>query len=141
RPRLRGPLAARDPAVAQRGFAAGLRDRPPPGQRRVDRGRAQTAPARTGRHRPRRRDRQRAPVAPADRRDRPMTSLLSERTLSATGFSREQHRGQGPLLQRDTQQEPSMSATATSKNFHQAELDKFDELAQRWWDPDGPQKA
>ena len=28
-----------------------------------------------------------------------------------------------------------------SSNFSQAELDKFDELAQRWWDPDGPQKA
>ena len=26
-------------------------------------------------------------------------------------------------------------------NYSQAELDKFDELAQRWWDPDGPQKA
>ena len=33
-----------------------------------------------------------------------------------------------------------MTATAQT-NFHQAELDKFDELAQRWWDPDGPQKA
>ena len=32
--------------------------------------------------------------------------------------------------------------TVTSQtNFHQAELDKFDELAQRWWDPAGPQKA
>ena len=31
--------------------------------------------------------------------------------------------------------------TATSSNLSQAELDKFDELAQRWWDPDGPQKA
>ena len=31
--------------------------------------------------------------------------------------------------------------TASSRNFSQAELDKFDELAQRWWDPDGPQKA
>jgi 2-polyprenyl-6-hydroxyphenyl methylase/3-demethylubiquinone-9 3-methyltransferase len=30
---------------------------------------------------------------------------------------------------------------ATSGNFSQAELDKFDELAQRWWDPNGPQKA
>ena len=30
---------------------------------------------------------------------------------------------------------------AASGNFSQAELDKFDELAQRWWDPDGPQKA
>ena len=30
--------------------------------------------------------------------------------------------------------------TATD-NFSQAELDKFDELAQRWWDADGPQKA
>ena len=28
-----------------------------------------------------------------------------------------------------------------SGNFAQAELDKFDALAQRWWDPDGPQKA
>ena len=26
-------------------------------------------------------------------------------------------------------------------NFHQAELDKFGALANRWWDPDGPQKA
>ncbi|MEF9978785.1 MAG: bifunctional 2-polyprenyl-6-hydroxyphenol methylase/3-demethylubiquinol 3-O-methyltransferase UbiG [Thermomonas sp.] len=31
--------------------------------------------------------------------------------------------------------------TASAHNFSQAELDKFDELAQRWWDPDGPQKA
>ena len=30
---------------------------------------------------------------------------------------------------------------ATSNNFSQAELDKFDELAQRWWDPNGPQRA
>lgn len=30
---------------------------------------------------------------------------------------------------------------ATADNFSQAELDKFDELAQRWWDPNGPQKA
>lgn len=30
---------------------------------------------------------------------------------------------------------------ATDNNFSQSELDKFDELAQRWWDPDGPQKA
>ena len=33
-----------------------------------------------------------------------------------------------------------MSASAHT-NFSQAELDKFDELAQRWWDPQGPQKA
>ncbi len=31
--------------------------------------------------------------------------------------------------------------TNTGSNFSQAELDKFDELAQRWWDPNGPQKA
>ena len=31
--------------------------------------------------------------------------------------------------------------SAASNNFSQAELDKFDELAQRWWDPNGPQKA
>lgn len=30
---------------------------------------------------------------------------------------------------------------ATTDNFSQAELDKFNELAHRWWDPDGPQKA
>lgn len=30
---------------------------------------------------------------------------------------------------------------APSQNYSQVELDKFDELAQRWWDPDGPQKA
>src|SRR5690606_1719422 len=62
-----------------------------------------------------------------------------------SGVSRDRHPGTRsrltPLLQRDTQQEPSMSATSASKNFHQTELDKFDELAQRWWDPDGPQKA
>ncbi len=28
----------------------------------------------------------------------------------------------------------------TSNNFHQAELDKFAALANRWWDADGPQK-
>jgi 2-polyprenyl-6-hydroxyphenyl methylase/3-demethylubiquinone-9 3-methyltransferase len=32
------------------------------------------------------------------------------------------------------------TADATS-NFHQAELDKFAALANRWWDPDGPQRA
>ena len=26
-------------------------------------------------------------------------------------------------------------------NFSQSELDKFNELAHRWWDPQGPQKA
>jgi 2-polyprenyl-6-hydroxyphenyl methylase/3-demethylubiquinone-9 3-methyltransferase len=30
---------------------------------------------------------------------------------------------------------------AAHDNFRQSELDKFDELAQRWWDPQGPQKA
>jgi 2-polyprenyl-6-hydroxyphenyl methylase/3-demethylubiquinone-9 3-methyltransferase len=29
----------------------------------------------------------------------------------------------------------------TSNNFSQAELDKFGALANRWWDPQGPQKA
>lgn len=33
------------------------------------------------------------------------------------------------------------AATAPNSNFSQVELDKFDELAQRWWDPQGPQKA
>ncbi len=31
--------------------------------------------------------------------------------------------------------------TSSSNNFSQAELDKFGALAQRWWDPQGPQKA
>ena len=30
---------------------------------------------------------------------------------------------------------------ATGANYHQAELDKFAALANRWWDPDGPQRA
>jgi 2-polyprenyl-6-hydroxyphenyl methylase/3-demethylubiquinone-9 3-methyltransferase len=34
-----------------------------------------------------------------------------------------------------------MNAHATDDNFNQAELDKFGALAQRWWDPEGPQKA
>jgi 2-polyprenyl-6-hydroxyphenyl methylase/3-demethylubiquinone-9 3-methyltransferase len=33
-----------------------------------------------------------------------------------------------------------VNATA-DQNFRQSELDKFDDLAQRWWDPRGPQKA
>lgn len=31
--------------------------------------------------------------------------------------------------------------SAIPDNVSQAELDKFDALAQRWWDPDGPQRA
>ena len=31
--------------------------------------------------------------------------------------------------------------TTGNDNFSQAEVDKFDELAHRWWDPAGPQKA
>jgi len=31
--------------------------------------------------------------------------------------------------------------TAPNDNFNQAELDKFGALANRWWDPQGPQKA
>ena len=30
--------------------------------------------------------------------------------------------------------------TTTHDNYHQAELDKFAALANRWWDPQGPQK-
>ncbi|KGM55347.1 3-demethylubiquinone-9 3-methyltransferase [Lysobacter arseniciresistens ZS79] len=33
------------------------------------------------------------------------------------------------------------AAPSASSNFSQAELDKFGALAQRWWDPQGPQKA
>ena len=31
--------------------------------------------------------------------------------------------------------------TSTDTNYTQSELDKFGALAQRWWDPEGPQKA
>ena len=34
-----------------------------------------------------------------------------------------------------------MANASPQGNFRQSELDKFDELAQRWWDPNGPQKA
>lgn len=34
-----------------------------------------------------------------------------------------------------------MNASPPGDNFRQSELDKFDELAQRWWDPQGPQRA
>ena len=30
--------------------------------------------------------------------------------------------------------------TTTNDNVSQAELDKFNALANRWWDPSGPQK-
>lgn len=33
------------------------------------------------------------------------------------------------------------SSAPDDSNFNQAELDKFGALAQRWWDPQGPQKA
>lgn len=33
------------------------------------------------------------------------------------------------------------STAGTKDNFDQAELDKFGALANRWWDPQGPQKA
>ena len=33
------------------------------------------------------------------------------------------------------------STAPRDDNFSQAELDKFGALANRWWDPDGPQKA
>jgi 2-polyprenyl-6-hydroxyphenyl methylase/3-demethylubiquinone-9 3-methyltransferase len=35
----------------------------------------------------------------------------------------------------------SSTSTASNDNFDQAELDKFGALANRWWDPEGPQKA
>ena len=34
-----------------------------------------------------------------------------------------------------------MTPAEANDNFRQAELDKFGALAQRWWDPHGPQKA
>jgi 2-polyprenyl-6-hydroxyphenyl methylase/3-demethylubiquinone-9 3-methyltransferase len=35
----------------------------------------------------------------------------------------------------------SSQSAAPDNNFDQAELDKFGALANRWWDPEGPQKA
>ena len=37
--------------------------------------------------------------------------------------------------------EQTSAVPATPHNYHQAELDKFAALANRWWDPDGPQRA
>ncbi len=36
---------------------------------------------------------------------------------------------------------PASSGNEERPNFHQSELDKFGALANRWWDPQGPQKA
>ena len=45
-------------------------------------------------------------------------------------------------MPRATAMVTTMSAAPTGNdNFSQAELDKFGALAQRWWDPDGPQRA
>ena len=33
-----------------------------------------------------------------------------------------------------------MTTSTTSENYSQVELDKFNALANRWWDPEGPQK-
>src|SRR5690606_5145060 len=48
-----------------------------------------------------------------------------------------------PLLH-EPMQESAMnapSAAPQTPNFRQSELDKFAALANRWWDPKGPQKA
>jgi 2-polyprenyl-6-hydroxyphenyl methylase/3-demethylubiquinone-9 3-methyltransferase len=34
-----------------------------------------------------------------------------------------------------------MTQAEATRNYHQAELDKFAALANRWWDPEGPQRA
>ena len=36
---------------------------------------------------------------------------------------------------------PQTPDPAAGGNFRQSELDKFNQLAQRWWDENGPQKA
>src|SRR5690606_10432377 len=101
RPRGRGHGTERDPAAAPRRLAAGLRHRPPPGHRRLDRGPREAA---------------RAP---------------------ARGHGRSGHHGQGAAVapaHRRHRADPM-------SNVSQAELDKFNSLASRWWDPQGPQKA
>src|SRR6478672_7246026 len=112
-PRVRRPRRARNAAAAPRDLAAGVRVRPPPGHRRVNRGPAPAARARAGRHGRSRADRQRATVARAHRRDPGVLTNERGRTVN----------------------------TIRADNFSQAELDKFNELAHRWWDPEGPQKA
>src|SRR5690606_32177083 len=97
----RGHGTDRDPAAAPRRLAAGLRHRPPPGHRRLDRGPREAA---------------RAP---------------------ARGHGRSGHHGQGAAVapaHRRHRADPM-------SNVSQAELDKFNSLASRWWDPQGPQKA
>src|SRR3546814_14648135 len=50
---------------------------------------------------------------------------------------REGRRGRSP----DLRQTERHAMNAPSPNFRQSELDKFAALANRWWDPKGPQKA
>jgi 2-polyprenyl-6-hydroxyphenyl methylase/3-demethylubiquinone-9 3-methyltransferase len=86
--------------------------RPPPGDGRVDRRPSQAGPRPAGGHGHRRPGRQRAPVARPHR-----------------------HGAHGVT------QEPGMQDATRDENFRQAEIDRFNELAHRWWDPEGPQKA
>src|SRR3546814_12254505 len=50
---------------------------------------------------------------------------------------REGRRGRSP----DLRQTERHAMNAPSPNFRQSELDTFAALANRWWDPKGPQKA
>src|SRR5512133_3730638 len=50
--------------------------------------------------------------------------------------------GSGAIASRPSApNEPSPMSAQGHDNFSQSEVDKFDELAHRWWDPLGPQKA
>jgi 2-polyprenyl-3-methyl-5-hydroxy-6-metoxy-1,4-benzoquinol methylase len=48
--------------------------------------------------------------------------------------------GFAPPTRARNEGQPHMQQSAEG-NFNQVELDKFNELAHRWWDPQGPQKA
>ena len=51
------------------------------------------------------------------------------------------HRQCAPVARTHRRHPDFMMTTQAAGNFRQSELDNFDALAARWWDPHGPQKA
>ena len=44
------------------------------------------------------------------------------------------------MTSQDVDPDDAMKTADKNDNFSQVELDKFNALANRWWDPEGPQK-
>src|SRR5690606_16679732 len=130
--------------------AAGVRHRPPSGQRRLDRRQAEAARTRAGRHGHRCDHRQRKAVAWPHRGHRPRRAVtaafpplwerLQPRAFDLSCSAPKIKSSRLKPLPREPTQEHAMTASP-APNFRQSELDKFAALANRWWDPRGPQKA